>query len=244
MPDLYDKSVPGAAYCRAGNEQHAATEIRTKGLRFLTHVLAWMSLVWLGCGGGVQSVSLVKGSSELREDFLVKVVDAAPPGSVPVSLSELSLRPRGPMAKNPRASEVKAMRRFAAAHGATTLVIEAVDTPWRRAFYGEGVRPARADEEPPVIGTCVHEEALAERRYVGRRIGRCLKELRRGRRALKGQVKVLFEVDTFGKVRRAAVAPGSSRDGAVRRCGLEAVYRAEFGEHSAKGCRLEVEATL
>ena len=206
-------------------------------------VWAVVALALTGCGAGLQSATFGAAAPKPNDPYLVAVVDAEPKGAfevVTLSVAERRLQKALPARLDDDA--VLEMRKAAAARGATVLLVERLDTPWRKAFYGQGMRPAKVPRKP--LPACTHETALAEARDVANTVQRCLAGEKRKRPALKGGMTILFEVDPFGRERRALPSPDSSRDSLVRRCGLKAVQRAEFGTHAGVGCRLNVSATL
>ena len=204
--------------------------------------LAVVAAAALGsCGPGVSSA--VRGSAPLdpTEPFLVQVLDEPPARAAEtVSLSAVVMKPGKPLPEAPDPGEVEAMRRVAADRGANALLIERLDTHWRRAFYGVGLRYLPDGKAAPELGTCTQPEAAEGLARAERRALRCLAELRKERPALTGRAALVFEVDALGGVRREAAPPEASRDTLVQGCVLEAVLREDFGAPRGFGCRLAI----
>ena len=139
---------------------------------------------------------------------------------------------------------LEAMRGHAAQRGAQSLLVERVETPWRKAFYGIGlVRHAEAEPlhvVPPCRGAAFESHLDA----VSTRVGRCLRDLKKARPALRGEAAVRMLVDGDGGVYSAGVSPGSSRDGAVRSCLLSETWKGRFGPSSDLLCGAEFAADL
>ena len=170
--------------------------------------------------------------------FLVQLLDARlQRPAMTVSVSVVEMKRTAPLPEAPDAAWVAEMRRAAASRGADALVVERLDERWRRAFYGVGLRYLRADEVVPDVPACDHPRyhlGVAQAREAA---DRCIGELKRARPALKGVAAIVFEVDAFGDIRRAAAAPGASRDTQVRACLVEAVVGERYGEPAGFRCR-------
>ena len=213
---------------------------------------SWVSIPCLlaafasgGCGPSVKTISFGPVTVEHNKPFLVKLIDAAP--AKPVEIVSMSVVEREAWAapqKRPSEDVVATMRRHAGQRGAHYLVIERLDNPWRRAFYGTGLRLLPPGTSTRTIRDCTHESAREGAEDAAKRASRCMDKLRRTRPALKGEVAVLLEVDPFGRVRRAVPTPDSSRDTLMRNCALGAVFQQDFGEPGSWGCRVRVEARL
>lgn len=209
------------------------------------------------CGPSVRTAGLadVTGARApaATEAFLVQVMErppARPARRVSISVATLSRAVPAPPA--PDAHTREAMRAQAGARGAQVLVLSRLDTPWRKAFYGVGYRylppgaQADADDDderaaPPPCGQPDAVEAINDARAEALR---CMGEARRARPALEGRVEILFDVDAFGDVMRAAATPASSRDGALQRCALRAVFHQDYGRASAVVCRAALRVEL
>ena len=210
-----------------------------------------------GCGPSVRTAGLRDlpgGAGDAAalsptEPFLVQVVERPPDRPARrVSVSVANLSRATPAPPTPDAATREAMRAQAGARGAQVLVLSRLDTPWRKAFYGVGYRylPAGAglgDEHgpPPPCDQPAAEEAVDDARAEALR---CMEEARGARPALAGWVEVVFDVDAFGDVMRAAATPASSRDGALQRCALRAVFHQDYGHPEAPVCRGTLRAEL
>ncbi len=206
----------------------------------------WLVTIWLFAGcAGIHTTGLRPADTPMNEAFLVEVTDALPkPPVALVSVSVVGSGRDGTLPTSLSDNQTASMREAAATYGAEMLVVERVDTRWRRAFYGFGVR--HTDSRGVAFGDvdCAHaglSGALTEAR---RRAQRCLERARAARPALRGTLRVIALVDAFGDVYRAAVTPDSSRDGAMHACGLSAAYGTHFSAHETLLCRISFEVTL
>lgn len=204
--------------------------------------LAAATLVLSSSCAGVRTAHRGNEPPSHQPPYLVQVVDAAPAEPTKtVSLSTYMLDPAAPPPDLPAPDVLAAMQVAAAARGAEMLYIERVDSPWRRTFYGVGLKRAEADTPVP---TCAGEGVGHIIERLERHATRCLEDLRRSRGALRAHVIVRFQVDAFGDVYRAAATPESTRDTAAQRCVLEPVWRQTYMQPEAFFCALEVEARL
>jgi len=216
---------------------------RRRGLASpVASLLAGLALV--ACGGGVQTAD--RGAALPANDpVLVQVIEGSPDGPVRlVSVSIWEIHPRDPLPERLGASALETMRAAAAARGATRLYLEREDTPYRRAFFGLGVTPPTTAGEGIGSGPCAHEGFEQGMARARRDTLRCLERLRAERPALQGEVGVVFRVDPYGRVMRAAATPISSRDQQVRACAIGAVHEARFGEPPALVCEGRLEVTF
>ncbi len=205
--------------------------------------LAASALTVAACASSIRSAVAPGPPAQANELFLVDVLEAPP--SRPTELVSLSVAEwdrDDPLPAQPNEDVVDAMKRVAAAQGAGVLVIERLDTQWRRAFYGLGLRFVEAP--PPEPPECTHPEATQALADARRRAQACLALVRQQRPNLQGAVTVAFEIDPFGAARLAATTPDSTRDGQVQACALEAVHRTDFGTPPGLGCRLRLEVAL
>lgn len=134
---------------------------------------------------------------------------------------------------------VTQMREEAARRGAQALLLERLEDPWRKVWLGLGVvrAPDRADEPQRPPTPCAQPGFAEALRDATARAQTCIKRLQYERPQLAGEVQVIFEVDAFGKVLRAAATPDSSRDGQLQACVLGAVHATSFGEPSDWTCQ-------
>ncbi|MCA9514786.1 MAG: hypothetical protein KC635_07590 [Myxococcales bacterium] len=193
--------------------------------------------------GSVKTADRGGEAREAVDPVLVQVIDGSP--TTPVELVSLSVWDVDVQDELPAALPediVTSMRAAAGSLGAKSLFIEREDNPYRRAFYGLGAVPAPGATD--LLPACSHD-GFAERVQDARAATeRCLRRLREDRPALRAEVTVVFQVDAWGGVMRAAPSLASSRDGLVRDCALEAVFDQDFGEPAALRCQGEMTATL
>jgi hypothetical protein len=191
------------------------------------------SLTLMACAPTLQSMT--RNAGEGRAPYLVEILDEPNDRATSqVSVSVVTVSTLGPMTKRPNADALAEMRAIAAAAGANFLLIERVDTRWRRAFYGSGLRLSASEETP--LTTCQTNTYADTLRTVSKRAGRCLSALSASRKGLSGLVEFTFEVDTFGRVKRALPGRGSTRDSQMQRCLLKPIMRADFGPHDRFRC--------
>lgn len=133
---------------------------------------------------------------------------------------------------------VSEMRKEAARRGAQALLLERIEDPWRKAWLGLGVVRVPGRELPQEPPTPCAQPGFAEALLDAMaRAQTCAKRLKYERPQLSGDVQVVFEVDPFGRVLRAAATPDSSRDGQLQACALGAVHATSFGEPSGWSCQ-------
>jgi len=187
----------------------------------------------VACGASVQTAD--RGAGQAQEAYLVQTSDGSPgAGEALVTLSSWDVNPADALPAAAPPEVVEEMRAEAAARGATRLWIERVDTPWRRAYFGLGTRPDAESSAEPV--PCAHASFADGIIAASGDADRCLAAIRRERPALRGEITVIFQVDAWGDVMRAAPTPDSTRDGQAQRCALDAVYDASFGPPLALTC--------
>ncbi|MGM0576342.1 MAG: hypothetical protein ACQEXJ_11480 [Myxococcota bacterium] len=204
--------------------------------------LALGALLTIAACGGVKTATRTDAPQSTSGPFLVEVVDRMPEEPVSlVSLSVLGLDPEEEPPLRPDEATVETMRRAAAAQGAEMLVLERVVMPWRKAFYGFGIRREEGGISPRDVATCEHPEAREGLEDARDDAEDCLAEVKQARPAVSGRVVVTFQVDAFGSVYRAAASPDSSRDSQVRRCALRSVVKGDFGDHTGLLCSMEME---
>ncbi|MEC9071988.1 MAG: hypothetical protein VX938_06395, partial [Myxococcota bacterium] len=197
-----------------------------------------------GCGG-LHHLAPVTAERSSVEPYLVQLVDA-PPGeaSVRVSLSIRQYSPSEPMAESLSEEELAGMRAYAAERGAESLLVERVETPWRKAFYGTGFAPQVGAAALHAVPSCEGAAFQAQMEAVGRRVGRCLRDLKKARPALIGEATVRMMIDGAGGVYSAGVSPDSSRDGEVRNCFLKEAWRGGYGASATLLCGAEFSGKL
>ena len=194
----------------------------------MRYALGW--LLFLGlcqCGGALTHVSYEPTTTSGRSAFLVQVVDRVPsrPTRI-VSYSVLTVDSEGAMPLRPSAQALASMRAMAASRGANFLLVERVDLPWRRAFFGTGLALVRGKSKP--VARCRAPGTAARVSRVFGEIRACLAELKNARPALQARASFEVIVGALGRVKRALPQPGSSRDGAVQRCLLGPIFRAPY----------------
>lgn len=182
------------------------------------------------CGASVQTAARTsnEGSGSPREAYLVQVADGSPgDGDRVVSLSVWDVNPADALPATAPEEVVATMREHAAERGATRLWIERVEAPQRKAFFGLGtVADAAATRGQ---APCAHAAFADGLIAATRAADRCLAALLRDRPALRGEITVVFQVDAWGAVMRAAPTPDSTRDGMAQLCAVDAVHDADFG---------------
>ena len=182
-------------------------------------------------------------AAEPRSDFLVDVRQTPPDRPTKrVSLSALSLNRVGTMTSLPGDDELAAMRAHAAAYGANYLLVERLDTPWRRVFYGTGLK--LSSDGTGVATECLHAGFKAVVEDVVQSAGQCLAEMQRARRSLRASVSATLEIDSFGGLMRIRHDEGSSRDSLVRRCLVQPAVKADYGSHGNYSCTTKVKLEL
>ena len=204
-------------------------------------ILAILMSSAFGCGGGVRSLSY--SPIDVRPDFLVEVKTAPPAKSTKVvNLSVVAIDPGGPMASIPVEGIVSAMRKAAAERGAHFLLVEKLDSRWRRVYHGTGLKLSPANEAE--ITRCEHTEAQEALADVVKAAGRCLQGLSRSRPSLRARLQAKLIVDGFGGLKSVQHQPGSSLDAMVRRCLLKPAARATYGLSGRYFCELSVDVEL
>jgi hypothetical protein len=199
------------------------------------------------CGASVQTAARAPGagSGPPGEAYLVQVAYGSPgDGDRVVSLSVWDVNPADALPAAPPEDVVATMREHAAERGATRLWLERVEAPRRKAFFGLGTAPdpdpgATADPTP-----CAHAAFADGLIAATRAADRCLAALLRERPALRGEITVVFQVDAWGAVMRAAPTPESTRDGMAQRCAVDAVHDADFGAPIALTCEGSLTVTI
>lgn len=212
----------------------------------MRHAPVVLALLLLGCGSSLSTAGAPVPAGEETDLALVQVTMTAPTRPARhVSVSRIDL-PVYDAARRPDEGETQAMREAAAMRGADALVIEVLDTRWRKAIYGLGMAYDKVEGPAgdAALSACTHASALAAAKAATEGVQKCLDALAATRKSLKGEVTILFIVDPFGGVRRAAASPSSSRDTQVQACALEAVLETDFGPSEGLGCTLEVSASV
>ena len=115
--------------------------------------------------------------------------------------------------------------------------IQRTESPYRKAFYGRGLAPLPANNIKPASAQCDGAEFSAGLAAANKQATRCLNTLVKERPALRGKVEVLFEVDSFGRTLYATPSTGSSRDGQVQSCALDALFDSDLGAPAGLTCR-------
>lgn len=207
-------------------------------------ILGCILMTLTGCATSRSSVA-PGWQGDAVEPYLVQVTDVAPDaGNERVTLSVWEISAAEPLAERLPEGAAEAMRRHAANHGAQVLWMERLDTPWRKAFYGTGL-VRRADAAPlHSVPACEGAEYVDAVARAQRGIQRCLADVGRRRRGLKGQATVVLRVDAFGGVYSAAITPDSSRDGEVQACLMNHAGRQRYGSQDALVCRGEITAAV
>ncbi len=191
-----------------------------------------------GCGPSLQTAERGPRIGTASDPVLVAVVDGrAPQGMRAVSLSVWDVHPSDALPETAPRDVVESMRAEAAERGATHLHVQRTESPWRKAFYGRGLAPLPANNVKPASAQCEGGAFTAGLAAANKQAARCIKGLLQERPALKGNVEVLFEVDSFGRTLYATPSAGSSRDGQVQSCALDALFDADLGEPTALTCR-------
>ena len=210
--------------------------------RFLTGLCVTVALTVLGaCGGGVKTLSY--DSLDQRPAFLVEV-KLAPPAQPTVSVSQsvVAMDPGAPLPAMPANSILAPMREEAAKRGANFLLIERLDTRWRRVYYGTGLKLSQSQEG--ALKACAHTGAVESRDRVVAQAGRCLQDLSRTRPALRARIDASLVIDAFGGLKGIVHRADSSRDGQVRSCLLKPAAKASYGRSGDYTCELSVQLEL
>lgn len=196
----------------------------------------------LACGS-LRTADRGGAEREAVDPVLVQVVDGSPTTPVAlVSLSVWGVPPQDPLPAALPDDVLASMRAAAGSLGARFLYVEREDSPYRRAFFGLGAVPA--PEAAELMSPCTHGGFTERVQDAREATERCLRRLREDRPALRAEVTVVFQVDAWGGVMRAAPTLASSRDGLVRDCALAAVFDQDFGEPAALRCQGEVTSAL
>jgi hypothetical protein len=196
-----------------------------------------VSPIFAACGASVQHAPRATDGPPAREPVLVQIVDSAPLEARVVSMTRYEIHPSDTLPTEAPDGVKMEMREEAARAGAESLLIERLNTPWKRAFFGLGLHGTGA--APP---RCEHPAFVDASQDASASIERCLRSLQKKRPALKASMTIMFQVNAFGDVMRAAATPESSRDGQARACGLEAVFKTDFGTPAGFVCRGRVAA--
>lgn len=203
----------------------------------ITSALA-LTLLATACGG-VQHATRGPAGGALDPTFVeVRTTGLDVPYDI-VSWSAWDVAQTDPLPSTAPEDVVSEMRAEAARRGAQALLLERIEDPWRKVWLGLGVvrAPERANEPTKLLAPCAQPgfaEALLDAMA---RAQTCAKRLKYERPQLAGDVQVVFEVDPFGKVLRAAATPDSSRDGQLQACALGAVHASSFGEPTGWSCQ-------
>jgi hypothetical protein len=198
-----------------------------------------MALTASACGG-VQHATRGSSSAQAIDPTFVEVRTTGLEGPYDVvSWSAWDVAQTDPLPAAAPEDVVAQMREEAARRGAQALLLERFEDPWRKLWLGLGVvrAPERAGEPAKPPTPCAQAgfaEALIDAKA---RAQTCIKRLQFERPQLAGDVQVVFEVDPFGKVLRAAATPDSSRDGQLQACVLGAVHATTFGEPTDWSCQ-------
>lgn len=199
-----------------------------------------MVLTATACGGVQHATrSSAPSGSAIDPTFVeVRTTGLETPYDI-VSWSAWDVAQTDPLPATAPDEVVTQMREEAARRGAQALLLERLEDPWRKAWLGLGVvrAPDRANEPQKPPNPCAHPgfaEALLDAMA---RAQTCAKRLKYERPQLAGDVQVVFEVDPFGKVLRAAATPDSSRDGQLQACALGAVHATSFGAPTDWSCQ-------
>jgi hypothetical protein len=193
------------------------------------------------CGATLQSVSY--GGGEPRQPFLVQIVEDRPKRATEtVSLTVAELDPAGTMTDRPGVGVRGFMLKAAARAGAHFLLLERLDTRWRRAFYATGLRLKEGATN--TVPECTHIAYEPAAQAVLVQAGNCLRDLKRQRPSLVGVLGYTITVDAFGRAKRALPAEDSSRDTQMQKCLLRPVFKADFGQPGTYGCNAELRLEL
>jgi len=195
----------------------------------------------MGCGAAVENISY--DPLEPRSDFLVEVKTEAPQRSVQTVSQSIALAdPSGSMPQMPSADTVTAMRKAAAARGANYLLIERLDTRWRRAYFGTGLKlSATSAGEAPA---CSHGGAIEAKADVVKATGRCLQALKTSRTSLRAKVLAKLNIDASGGLKSIDHEDNSSKDALVRQCLMKAGAKQSYGVSGAYVCSITIDMEL
>ena len=180
---------------------------------------------------------------EKRPAFLVEVTSSPPDRPTrTVSLSVVPADPRGAMPDLPEPGQVASMRSEAAHHGANFLLIERLDTRWRRVFYGVGLKLDPNGDTAP--HGCGMEEAAPALGKVKKKAKQCIASLRTSRPRLRATINATLHIDPFGRLKAIQHADDSSRDSMVRNCMTKPAARMSFGAHRGYSCTIPLTLTV
>jgi hypothetical protein len=194
------------------------------------------------CAPSLQTTPLV-GPPVTKAPAVVEVLEAPPErATAVVGLGVAELDTEGPRPQSPSAELVASFRGAAAERGADVVVIELMETRWRRAYYSTMLRylaPGESSSDGP--RACDHPDTVAALEAARQEAAACLGKAKKDRPGLFGKVTIRFEVDAFGGIRRAAPTPDSTRDTQVQMCILEPLFTGKtYGPAKPFSCRSEV----
>jgi hypothetical protein len=159
-----------------------------------------------------------------------------------VSHSTWDVDPNGALPETLPEDVMVEMRAEAARRGAEMLLLERLDSEWRKVWLGRGAVKSDTGDGP--IEACFHYGFAAHVAEAHERAVSNVKRLLYDRPDVRGQVEVMFEVDATGRAIGAAATPWSSRDGDLQRCVLEAVYATRFGTPEKFGCQWQISVNV
>ena len=203
-------------------------------------------LAMAGCTAGLQHAYRTEAGVEATPSYLLKNVETWPERPVQVvSQSVVDYRVTRPLADAIDTSTLASMRAAAASRGADLLYTEAITSRWRKAYYALGLRYVEAgDPRETTLTQCTHTQAREALERASRRARKCLDKVKKRRPGFAGTVGVIFEIDAFGQVLRAATKPDASHDSDARDCAMPALFGVDFGVPEAFSCRLELSLSI
>lgn len=206
-------------------------------------LLAYFSHVALTGCAGIDVASAGSVVPEPEPSYLVQVLTQAPDEAHLLVITRVAIDPldKRPITEALGEERLDALRAIAAQHGAERLLLDDSRVRGKRWAYGLGISKTLSSHlslRPPPCEGIGLTKAKAR---AARRASLCLKDLAARRRALSAQVHVMFRVDPFGDLMRAAALPSSSRDSQVQECVIEALESVNYPRPPSLICTDELQ---